>query len=71
MKFRGRIGLYFLKFCLYGKTGLFLSLHHHLEFSGPWAKYLDHENRAYKHEIWARNYNASLKLRKTSIDELT
>ena len=26
---------------------------HQLEFSGTMVKYMDHEERAYKHEIWS------------------
>ena len=55
MSGEGRFAL-FSKFCLYGKTGLIFKLetiiiNHHLEFSRTRVKYLDHENRAYKHEI--------------------
>ena len=28
-------------------------INHQLEFSGTRVKYLDHEKRAYKHEIWS------------------
>ena len=28
-------------------------IHHQLELSGKRVKYLDHEKRAYKHEIWS------------------
>ena len=46
----------FFKFCLYGKTGLIFKpaiiiINYQLEFSGTRVKYLDHEKRAYKHEI--------------------
>ena len=48
----------FFKFCLYGKTGLIFKhdamiINQQLEFSGTRVKYLDHEKRAYKHEIWS------------------
>ena len=48
----------FFKFCLYGKTGLIFKpdtiiINHQLELSGTRVKYLDHEKRAYKHEIWS------------------
>ena len=50
VKFWGRVGCTFFKFCLYGKTGLVFKLetiiiNHHLEFSGTRVKYLDHEKR--------------------------
>ena len=40
------------------KTGLILKpdtikINHQLEFSGTRVKYLDHEKRAHKHEIWS------------------
>ena len=46
------------KFCLYGKTGLIFKpdtiiIYHQLEFSGTRVKYMDHQKRAYKHEIWS------------------
>ena len=46
----------FFKFSLYGKTGLVFKpdtiiIIHQLEFSGTRVMYLDHEKRAYKHEI--------------------
>ena len=47
----------FFKFCLYGKTGLIFKpdtiINHQLELSGTRVKYLNHEKRAYKHEIWS------------------
>ena len=48
----------FFKFCLYDKTGLIFKpktiiINHQLELSGARVKYLDHEKRAYKHEIWS------------------
>ena len=48
----------FFKFCLYGKTGLIvkpdtITINHQLELSGTRVKYLDHEKRAYKHDIWS------------------
>ena len=53
----GRFALFF-KFCLYGKTCLIFKpdtiiINHHLEFSRTSVKYLDHERREYKHEIWS------------------
>ena len=33
-------------------------IYHHLEFSGTRVKHLDHENRAYKHEIWSYRLSA-------------
>ena len=47
----------FFKFCLHGKTGLIFKsdtiiINHQLELSRTRVKYLDHEKRAYKHEIW-------------------
>ena len=30
-------------------------INHQLELSGTWVKYLDHEIRAYKHEIWSKS----------------
>ena len=46
----------FFNFCLYGKTGLIFKpdtmiKNHHLELSDTRIKYLDHEKRAYKHDI--------------------
>ena len=46
----------FFKFCLCGKTGWIFKpdtiiINHQLEFSGTRVEYLDHEKRAYKHEI--------------------
>ena len=46
------------KFCLYGNTGLIFKrdsiiINHLLELSGTRVKYLDHGERAYKHEIWS------------------
>ena len=43
---------------LYGITGLIfkpgiLIINRQLEFSGTRVKYLDHEKRAYKREIWS------------------
>ena len=51
-KFWERVGLHFLQFCLYGifKPDTII-INHQLEFSGPRVKYLDHEKKAYKHEI--------------------
>ena len=54
---RGEVCTFF-KFCLYDKTGLIFKLDtmikdHQLEFSRTRVKYLDHEKRAYKHEIWS------------------
>ena len=48
----------FFKFCLYDKSGLIFKhdtiiINHQLELSGTRVKYLDHEKRAYKHEIWS------------------
>ena len=48
----------FFKFCLYGKTGLIFKpdtiiINQQLELSRTRVKYLDHEKRAYKHEIWS------------------
>ena len=53
----GRVGLHF-KVCLYCKTGLIFKpdaiiINHQLELSGARVRYLDHEKRAYKHEIWS------------------
>ena len=40
-----------------GKTGLIFKpdkiKNHQLKLSGTRVKYLDHEKRAYKHEIWS------------------
>ena len=49
---------FFFKFCLYGKTGLIfkpdtIKINHQLEFSGTRVKYLDHEKREYKDELWS------------------
>ena len=46
----------FFKYCMYGKTGLIfkpdtIMINHQLEFSWTRVKYLDHEKRAYKHDI--------------------
>ena len=43
---------------VYGKTGLFFKpdtiiINHPLELSETRVKYLNHEKRAYKHEIWS------------------
>ena len=51
----GLVGTFF-KFCLYGKTGLIFKpdtmlINYQLELSETRVKYLDHEKRAYKHEI--------------------
>ena len=56
--FRGGEVCTIFKFCLYGKTGLIIKpvtiiINHQLELSGTRVKYLDHEKRAYKHEIWS------------------
>ena len=45
-------------FVFFGKTGLIFKpdtiiINHLVEFSGTRVKYLDHEKRAYKHEIWS------------------
>ena len=53
LKFWGRGGCTFFKFCLYGKAGLIfkpdtIMINHQLEFSGTRVKYLDREKRAYK-----------------------
>ena len=34
-------------------------INHQLEFSGTRVKYLDHEKRAYKHEIWSSHIRKS------------
>ena len=57
-------GTYF-KFYLYGKTGLIFKpdtiiINHQLELSGTRVKYLDHEKKANKHEIWS--YPISVKV---------
>ena len=61
MKVWGRVGCTFFNFCLYGKTGLIFKpdtiiINHQLKLSGTMVKYLDHEKRAYKHEIWPTAY---------------
>ena len=43
---------------MFGKTGLIFKpdtiiINHLLEFSGTRVKYLDHDKRAYKYEIWS------------------
>ena len=54
----GRLALSSNSVCMYGKTGLIIKpgtiiINHQLELSGTRVKYLDHEKRAYKHEIWS------------------
>ena len=55
--FRGGEVCTFFKFCLCGRTGLIFKpdtiIYHQLELSGTRVMYLDHEKRAYKHEIWS------------------
>ena len=56
--FGGRQICTFFKFCLYGNTGFIFKrdtiiINYLLELSGTRVKYLDHEKRAYKHEIWS------------------
>ena len=56
--FGGGLVCTFFKFCLYGKTGLIfkpdtIMINHQLEFRGTRVKYVDHEKRAYKHEVWS------------------
>ena len=46
------------KFCLDDKTGLIFKpdtiiINHQVELSGTRVKYMDHEKRAYKQEIWS------------------
>ena len=50
--------MHFLQILSEGKTGLIFKpdtiiINHQLEFNGTRVKYLDHEKRAYKHEIWS------------------
>ena len=57
-KFWGRVGLHFISILTVWQTGLILKpdtiiINHQLEFSGTRVKYLDHEKRAYKREIWS------------------
>ena len=53
----GRFALSSNSVCM-ANTGLIIKpdtiiINHQLELSGTRVKYLDHEKRAYKHEIWS------------------
>ena len=48
----GRFALSSNSVCM-AKSVRFLRINHQLELSGTRVKYLDHEKRAYKHEIWS------------------
>ena len=55
-KFSGRVGLHFLQIVSVWQNWFNFKpdkiiINHQLEFSGTRVKYLDHEKRAYKHEI--------------------
>ena len=49
----GRLTLSSNSVCMALKPDTIILINHQLEFSGTRVKYLDHEKRAYKHEIWA------------------
>ena len=58
MKVLGRVGLHFLQILYVWQNGFdfkpdTIIINHQLKFSGTRVKYLDHEKRAYKHEIWS------------------
>ena len=60
--FWGRVGQIL---SVYGKTSLFFKpdtiiINHPLELSGARVKYLNHEKRAYKYEIWSSHIRKSL-----------
>ena len=48
----GRFALSSNSVCLIFKPDTII-INHQLEFSGTKVKYMDHEKRAYKHEIWS------------------
>ena len=55
--FWGRVGLHFLQILSvwqnwYGFKPDTIIINHQLELSGTRVRYLDHEKRVYKHEIW-------------------
>ena len=58
MKNLGRVGLHFLQNLSVWQNWFdfkpdTIIINHQLELSGTRVKYLDHEKRAYKHEIWS------------------
>ena len=53
VKVLGRVGLHFLQILSVWQIKRdTIIINHQLELSGTRVKYLDHEKRAYKHEIW-------------------
>ena len=53
VKVLGRVGLHFLQILsVWQIKPDTIIINHQLELSGTRVKYLDHEKRAYKHEIW-------------------
>ena len=54
VKVLGRVGLHFLQILsVWHIKPDTIIVNHQLELSGTRVKYLDHEKRAYKHEIWS------------------
>ena len=56
----GREGLHFLQILSVWQNWFdfkpdTIIINHQFEFSGTKVKYLDHEKRAYKHEIWSHH----------------